>query len=150
MNEAIKLAIENVESGTGGPFGAVIVKNGEIIGRGVNNVTTNNDPTAHAEIQAIRDACQKLKSFQLTDCEIYTTCEPCPMCLGAIYWSRASKIYYGATKADAANVNFDDSFIYTEIEKPITERTIKTVQISREAALDVFKKWEKSSLKIRY
>ncbi|MBT5748033.1 MAG: nucleoside deaminase, partial [Candidatus Marinimicrobia bacterium] len=114
MREAIRLSLENVNSENGGPFGAVIVKNGNIIARGVNAVTSTNDPTAHAEVVAIRNACEKLGSFQLNGCEIYCSCEPCPMCLGAIYWARPDKIYYANTKQDASNINFDDQFIYSE------------------------------------
>lgn len=150
MREAIRLSVHNVESGNGGPFGCVIVKNGEIIARGENNVTSTNDPTAHAEVTAIRRACEKLGTFQLDDCEIYTSCEPCPMCLGAIYWARPKAIYYGNTKADAAAINFDDQFIYDEIELPITERKLFTQQLLRDEALEGFKKWEESTDKIEY
>jgi guanine deaminase len=122
MREAIRLSLENVNSENGGPFGAVIVKNGNIIARGVNAVTSTNDPTAHAEVVAIRNACEKLGSFQLNGCEIYCSCEPCPMCLGAIYWARPDKIYYANTKQDASNINFDDQFIYSELGVSIAER----------------------------
>lgn len=150
MREAIRLSIHNVESGNGGPFGAVVVKNGEIIARGENNVTTTNDPTAHAEVTAIRRACEKLGTFQLDDCEIYTSCEPCPMCLGAIYWARPKAIYYANTKVDAAEIDFDDQFIYEEIERPIHERKLYTEQLLRDEALEGFRKWADSTNKIEY
>lgn len=149
MQEAIDIAIENVKNG-GGPFGAVIVKDGKIVGRGVNRVTSNNDPTAHAEVMAIRDACKNLDSFQLDGCELYTSCEPCPMCLGAIYWARPTKIYYGSTKDDAANIDFDDSFIYRELEVPHTERKIPAIPLMRDEALSVFKAWENKNDKVEY
>ena len=117
MNEAVRVALESAQTKNGGPFGAIIVKNGEIVGIGKNSVTTKNDPTAHAEVMAIRDACQNLNTFQLDDCEIYTSCEPCPMCLGAIYWARLRKVYYAATQHDAAQIGFDDNFIYIELAK---------------------------------
>ncbi len=150
MEEAIKLAVENVKSGNGGPFGAIIVKNGEIIARGTNLVTTANDPTAHAEIVAIREACKKLDSFQLDDCEIYTSCEPCPMCLGAIYWARPSKIFFAATKEDAAKAGFDDSFIYQEIPLNIENRSIPTENLKPGSSADPFVAWKTKSDKIEY
>lgn len=150
MREAIRLSIENVRSGNGGPFGAVIVKDGEIIGRGANEVTGTNDPTAHAEVVAIREACKKLNSFQLDGCEIYCSCEPCPMCLGAIYWARPAKIYYANTKEDAANISFDDSFIYTELNLPKEERQLPTVQLLRDEALLAFSQWRESTRKVTY
>ncbi len=150
MQEAIRLSIENVETGNGGPFGAVIVKDGEIIAKGANQVTSSNDPTAHAEVVAIREACEKLGTFQLDDCEIYCSCEPCPMCLGAIYWARPSKIYYANTKADAADINFDDDFIYKEIDLPIDGRKLPTVQLMREEALKAFSLWKSSTEKTEY
>lgn len=150
MQEAIKLAMSNVESGQGGPFGAVIVKNGKIIARGANEVTRSNDPTAHAEVVAIRKACAELHSFQLEGCELYASCEPCPMCLGAIYWARPDKIYFAATKEDAAAVNFDDQFIYEEIAKPVSERRLFTRQMLREEALDAFRRWAGSTKKTEY
>ena len=150
MQEAIRLSISNVEAGKGGPFGAVVVKEGKIIARGVNQVTTSNDPTAHAEVVAIRNACAVLNTFQLDGCEIYTSCEPCPMCLGAIYWARPSKLYYANSKEDAAAIKFDDQFIYEEIAKPITERKLFTKQILREEALEAFKKWSESNIKTDY
>ena len=150
MKEAIRLSVANVEEGKGGPFGAVIVKDGKIIARGVNQVTSSNDPTAHAEVVAIRMACQSLNSFQLEGCEIYTSCEPCPMCLGAIYWARPDKLFYANSKEDAARIQFDDQFIYEEIARPVEERKLFTKQILREEALEAFKKWEQSPLKITY
>ncbi len=150
MNEAIRIAKENVKNGHGGPFGAVIVKNGEIIARGVNTVTTDNDPTAHAEINAIRNATKELGTFQLDDCEIYSSCEPCPMCLGAIYWARPKKLYFAATKEDAAKAGFDDSFIYEELNKPIGARKISTFQSLREEGKEVFEMWISTENKIEY
>ena len=150
MREAIRISIENVESGQGGPFGAVVVKDGAIIARGANEVTSSNDPTAHAEVVAIRNACTVLGSFQLADCEIYCSCEPCPMCLGAIYWARPKAIYYANTKADAAAIDFDDAFIYSEIERPIGERKLFTQQMMREEALVAFEKWKTSAKKVEY
>ena len=150
MREAIRLSVQNVEKGSGGPFAAVIVKDGVIIANGVNLVTTNNDPTAHAEVIAIREACAALQTFQLDGCEIYCSCEPCPMCLGAIYWARISKIYFANTKEDAAAIDFDDEFIYNEIELPIEERTLTTIQLLRDEALEAFTKWESSPLKVKY
>ncbi len=150
MLEAIKLSIDNVKSGKGGPFGAVVVKDGKIIATGVNGVTTSNDPTAHAEVVAIRNACKALNSFQLTGCEIYTSCEPCPMCLGAIYWARPDKWYYGNSKTDAAAINFDDSFIYDELVIPHDERKIPAIQLMQEEAQEAFKLWAKSEIKIEY
>lgn len=150
MFKAISLAEKGMNSGEGGPFGAIIVKNGEIVGRGNNKVTSTNDPTAHAEMVAIRDACKNLNSFQLEDCEIYTSCEPCPMCLAAIYWSRPKAVYYACTKEDAAEIGFDDDYIYNQIYKPIEERDLKLVKIKSEESLEVFKKWEAKEDKIRY
>ncbi|MBS1626376.1 MAG: nucleoside deaminase [Bacteroidetes bacterium] len=150
MQEAIRLSVENVTQGKGGPFGAVVVKNGKIIARGANSVTTLNDPTAHAEVVAIREACKILGSFQLNGCEIYTSCEPCPMCLGAIYWARPDKLFYANTKQDAAAIDFDDNFIYEEIAKPINERKLFTQQLMRNEALEAFKKWGESNIKIEY
>jgi len=150
MREAIKLSVENVESGNGGPFGAVVVKDGKIIARGANQVTSSNDPTAHAEVVAIREACKALGSFQLDGCEIYTSCEPCPMCLGAIYWARPDKIYYANTKEDAAEINFDDQFIYEELDRPIDKRKLFTEQLLRDEAIVAFNKWAESGDKIEY
>lgn len=149
MKRAIELSKKNIEHG-GGPFGAVIVKDGKIIGEGFNKVTANNDPTAHAEVEAIRQACKNISNFDLNGAEIYTSCEPCPMCLSAIYWARLSKIYYANTKKDAAEIEFDDDFIYTEIPKPISDRKISMVQIMRPEALEVFKAWQVSTVKIKY
>ncbi len=150
MEEAIQLSIENVESGNGGPFGAVVVKDGQIIARGVNNVTMLNDPTAHAEVVAIREACKKLNTFQLTGCEIYTSCEPCPMCLGAIYWARPDQLFYANSKEDAAAIEFDDKFIYEEIAKPIAERKLLTKRLLSEEAHVAFKLWQESINKTEY
>jgi len=150
MREAIRLSIENVKSGNGGPFGAVVVKNGEIIASGANEVTSSNDPTAHAEVVAIRKACEKLGTFQLDDCEIYCSCEPCPMCLGAIYWARPAKIYYANTKTDAAEIDFDDDFIYKEIELPVDKRKLLTDQLLRDEALKAFSLWNESQNKTEY
>ncbi len=150
MEEAIRLSIDNVESGNGGPFGAVIVKDDKIIARGQNQVTATNDPTAHAEVTAIRNACKALGEFQLEGCDIYTSCEPCPMCLGAIYWARPDRIFYGNSKEDAASINFDDKFIYEEIEKPMEERKLFTCQMMRDEAFEAFKKWDALTDKIEY
>ena len=150
MREAIRLSIENVESGKGGPFGCVVVKDGKIIARGANEVTSSNDPTAHAELVAIRKACKELGSFQLDGCEIYCSCEPCPMCLGAIYWARPKAVYYANTKDDATAIDFDDAFIYREIARPVAERELFTRQMMREEALEAFTKWKASAKKIEY
>ena len=150
MKKAIRISVDNVEKQKGGPFGAVVIKDGKIIARGSNQVTASNDPTAHAEVVAIRKACKALKTFQLTGCEIYTSCEPCPMCLGAIYWARPDKLYYAGSKEDAAAIQFDDQFIYEEIAKPVEERKLFTRQILREKALDAFEKWKASPGKIEY
>ena len=150
MREAIRLSLENVRSGNGGPFGAVVVKGGEIIARGANEVTCSNDPTAHAEVVAIRRACEKLGTFQLEDCEIYCSCEPCPMCLGAIYWARPAHVYYANTKKDAAKIDFDDDFIYREIDLDINDRTLPTVQLLREEAMVAFNEWMDSTIKKEY
>ena len=150
MEIAVQLAHDNVLTKGGGPFGAIIVKNGEIIGKGCNNVTTLNDPTAHAEVQAIRDACRNLGSFQLEDCEVYTSCEPCPMCIGALYWARPKAIYYASTKEDAAKIGFDDQFIYQEIEKPIDQRTLKMVNLKSTNYDLPFRTWETFSEKVEY
>ena len=149
MARAIQLSIENVRSG-GGPFGAVIVENGGIIAEGVNRVTATNDPTAHAEVVAIRAACAKLGVFELNDCEIYTSCEPCPMCLGAIYWARLARIYFANVAADAAEFGFDDSFIYRELRLELGQRSIPTTQMMREQALAAFRAWQEKSNKIPY
>lgn len=150
MARAIKLSIENIQSGRGGPFGAVIVKADQIIAESTNRVTSTNDPTAHAEVLAIREACQKLGHFELKDCEIYSSCEPCPMCFGAIYWARLSRIYFANTAEDAAKIGFDDSFIYCELKQPQEERRIPTIQIMRDEALAAFRAWVAKSDKILY
>jgi guanine deaminase len=150
MKAAVKVALEGMKNNEGGPFGCVVVKNEKIVGRGNNKVTSTNDPTAHAEVNAIRDACKNLNSFQLEGCEIYTSCEPCPMCLGAIYWARPDKVYYGSNQMDAANIGFDDEFIYKEIPLPYTERSIPFQQLGREVALEAFVKWEKKEDKTEY
>ncbi len=150
MQRAIDLSIEGSSKDKGGPFGAVVVKNGKIVGESYNRVTSTNDPTAHAEVMAIRDACKNLETFDLSDCEIYTSCEPCPMCLGAIYWSRAKKIYYGNTREDAKKTGFDDSFIYDEIPLPLSERKIEMVQMGHQEALHVFDLWDNNEKKIKY
>lgn len=142
IQRAIDLSKKGMDNNAGGPFGAIVVKNGEIIAEGYNKVTSSNDPTAHAEVVAIRNACEKLGSFQLEDCIIYTSCEPCPMCLGAIYWSRPKAVYYACTKEDAAEIGFDDQFIYEEIESGIDNRKIKFINLNREEGKEVFKKWE--------
>ena len=149
MQQAIDLSIENVAN-NGGPFGAVIVRDGEVVASGVNRVTANNDPTAHAEVCAIRAACQKEKSFKLEGCTIYTSCEPCPMCLSAIYWAGISRICYANTKQDAENINFGDKFIYEEIERPVSKRSIPTEAFMRDEALQAFRAWEEKADKIEY
>jgi guanine deaminase len=141
MRHAIELAVENVRSGRGGPFAALIVKEGRVIASGTNQVTTANDPTAHAEIVAIRRACAELGAFQLEGCELYATCEPCPMCLGAIYWARPARVFYGATAADAADAGFDDAFIYRQLTLPGEQRSIPFVSLLREEALACFREW---------
>lgn len=146
---AIELAKENVKNG-GGPFGAVIVKDGQIIAKGTNRVTSNNDPTAHAEIVAIRQACDKLNDFQLTDCIIYSSCEPCPMCLGAIYWARPKKLVFAANKFDAANAGFDDSLIYDEIQLPYSDRHLETINLRIDESLQPFELWMSESNKRTY
>lgn len=150
MREAVELSRKHMIKGHGGPFGAVIVKNGKVIGRGWNKVTSSNDPTAHAEVSAIREACSKLKTFDLSGAVIFTSCEPCPMCLSAIYWARISGIYYGNTRKDAAKINFDDEFLYKEIKKPIANRLIPTKQVLREEAIKVFQEWLKNPHRIEY
>jgi guanine deaminase len=150
MARAIQLSIENVHSGRGGPFGAVVAKDGNIIAEGANQVTSINDPTAHAEILAIRAACATLGAFELHGCEIYTSCEPCPMCLGAIYWARLSRIYFASSAADASRIGFDDSLIYREIPLPLAQRAIPMVQMMREESLAAFRAWEEKPNKIVY
>ncbi len=150
MRKAIALSIDNVKNNLGGPFGAVVVKDGKIIATGANCVTSHNDPTAHAEVTAIRNACKELKSFQLDDCEIYTSCEPCPMCLGAIYWARPKAVYYGNTKADAAKIDFDDQFIYDELDLPLTKRNLKMQQFLGDEAIEAFELWKHNTEKTEY
>lgn len=150
MREAIGLSVANVTSAAGGPFGAVVVRDGRIIARGTNLVTATNDPTAHAEVVAIREACKVLNTFQLTGCEIYASCEPCPMCLGAIYWARPDKLYYAAVKEDAAAVGFDDQFIYEELARPVGERKLFTRQLLHEEAQVAFQRWKESEVKQVY
>jgi tRNA(Arg) A34 adenosine deaminase TadA len=150
MQRAIELSLDNVRSGRGGPFGAVVVKEGEIIAEGVNRVTATNDPTAHAEVTAIRDACRKLQTFELKGCEIFTSCEPCPMCLGAIYWARPDRVYFGNTAADAAGIGFDDSLIYREISQPHSQRNIPMIQMMRDEAFEAFRAWREMPNKISY
>ncbi len=149
MREAIRLSIENVANG-GGPFGAVIARDGEIIATGVNRVTANNDPTAHAEVSAIRSASQRLGTFNLSDCEIFTSCEPCPMCLGAIYWARLKKVYYANTKADAKAIGFDDSFIYDELALPQDKRKLPAEAMLRNEAIKAFEAWQDKEDKTEY
>ena len=150
MRRAIALALENVRTGGGGPFAALVAKEGKIIGEGANSVTVNNDPTAHAEIVAIRAACRALGTFQLTGCELYTTCEPCPMCLGAIYWARPARVFYGGVAADAADAGFDDAFIYEELKRPPEKRGIPMIQLMREESLAVFAAWKQQPNKTPY
>lgn len=150
MRIAIALAEKNVAQNLGGPFGAVIVKDGKMVAKSGNRVTTTNDPTAHAEVSAIRLACKKLKTYDLKGCVIYTSCEPCPMCLSAIYWARIDVIYQGNTKTDAAAIGFDDQFIYEELKKPVQERRVKVTQLLRDEAQQAFKLWDFSGIKIPY
>ena len=149
MLKAIELSIESAQT-TGGPFGCVIVKENKIISEGCNKVTLTNDPTAHGEIVAIREACNKLNTFNLSGCELYSSCEPCPMCLSAIYWSRIDKIFYANTRNDAKNIDFDDSFFYSEINKKIEDRKVEMMQMHRDEALKAFKIWDEKSDKIKY
>lgn len=150
MREAIALAVQNVRAERGGPFGAVVVKNGELIASGVNSVTATNDPTAHAEVVAIRNACRDLASFQLTGCELYSSCEPCPMCLGAIYWARPERFYFASSSEDARAHGFDDALIYDELARPPAERTIAGHSFLREEGLAAFEAWMRSPVRIRY
>jgi len=149
MKRAIELSIKSVNNG-GGPFGSVIVKGDKIIAEGSNKVTSNNDPTAHGEIVAIREACKKLNNFSLNGCELYSTCEPCPMCLSAIYWARIDKIYYANTREDARKIDFDDSLIYSELQKNIDKRKIPMIQMMRNEALKAFEMWDKKTDKVKY
>ncbi len=150
MRAAIRISIAKMRANCGGPFGAVVVRQGKIVGRGWNQVTSTNDPTAHAEMVAIRDACRRLKTFQLDDCELYTSCEPCPMCLSAIYWARFKKVYYGNTRKDAQQIDFDDDLIYEEVATPIAKRKIPMKQFLRAEALPAFKEWAAKADKVRY
>lgn len=150
MARAIQLSLDNVLSGNGGPFGAVIVKDGEIVAEGVNRVTVANDPTAHAEVTAIREACARLGVFDLAGCEMYTSCEPCPMCLGAIYWARLARVFYGNVASDAAEIGFDDSFIYREFSQALNARSIPMVQMMRGQALAAFRAWQQKPNKVPY
>ena len=150
MREAIRLARQGMDQNEGGPFGAVIVKDGQIVGRGNNQVTSRMDPTAHAEVVAIRNACQELGDFQLNGCILYTSCEPCPMCLGAIYWARPDKVYYACSRKDAADIDFDDDFIYKEIPLPINERKIAMEQLLQGEAVEVFDQWREKGDKSLY
>ena len=150
MKQAIELATENVTSGRGGPFGAVIVRDGQVIATGVNEVTTVNDPTAHAEVVAIRNACRELKEFSLQGCVIYTSCEPCPMCLAAIYWARMERVYYSGTAADAASAGFDDAFLYQQMKKSIGERTIPEEQMLADRGNESFDAWRRFAARVEY
>jgi guanine deaminase len=150
MRQAIALAIENVRSGRGGPFGALVVKSDRLIATGANVVTSSNDPTAHAEVMAIRNACRDLGTFQLSGCEIYTSCEPCPMCLGAIYWARPERFYFACTREEAAASGFDDAFIYSELNRPPEERTIRGHHLISDEGLLPFEQWMRNSTKVRY
>ena len=150
MMEAIALSLNGIKNNEGGPFGCIVVKSDEIVGRGNNRVTSSNDPTAHAEVVAIRDACKNLNTFQLEDCEIYTSCEPCPMCLGAIYWARPKIVYYANNREDAASIGFDDSMIYNEMVCDIDKRKIPIINLGREEAMKVFEEWHKKEDKIKY
>jgi len=150
MRRAIALALANVRGGSGGPFAALVVKNDRVIAEGANHVTTQNDPTAHAEIVAIREACRALNSFQLTDCDLYCTCQPCPMCFGAIYWARPARVFYAGTAADAASAGFDDALIYGELQRVATERKIPMTQILRDESLEIFSAWKRQAKKKPY
>ena len=150
MREAIRLSLEKMRRNAGGPFGAVVVRRGQIVGRGWNRVTSANDPTAHAEVMAIRAACRKLKTFRLDDCELYASCEPCPMCLAAAYWSRIKTIFYAGTRRDAAAAGFDDDWIYRELARPVSRRKIPMQPLSRAEALKVLAEWKIKPDKIRY
>ena len=150
MRAAIRLSLSMMRANCGGPFGAVVVRKGRIVGRGWNQVTSTNDPTAHAEVTAIRDACRKLKTFQLDDCELYTSCEPCPMCLSAIYWARFKKVFYGNTRKDAQRIDFDDDLIYNEVSTPISKRKIPMKQLLHAEALVAFRAWADKTDRMRY
>ncbi len=150
LEQAVDLSAENVRTGRGGPFGALVVRKGVIIGRGTNSVTRTNDPTAHAEMVAIREACAEIGDFQLTDSDIYTSCEPCPMCIGAIYWARPNRVIYANTAQDAADIDFDDAFIYEELKVPEGQRSVTFVKQSLGSALEVFQQWKQSTTKVEY
>ncbi len=150
MDRAILLSRLGMESGQGGPFGCVVVKNNEIVGEGTNRVTSSNDPTAHAEVVAIREACRKLGTYQLEDCDIYTSCEPCPMCLGAIYWARPRRVIYANTREEAAAIEFDDDFIYNEINAPMTDRRIPFIHCPQAGAKEIFLAWKSWEGKTKY
>jgi len=150
MRAAIGLSLRMMRRGEGGPFGAVVVKGNRIVGRGWNQVTSTNDPTAHAEVVAIRDACRRLRTYQLEHCDLYTSCEPCPMCLSAIYWARLRRVFYGGTRKDAAKIAFDDDFIYAQVALPIHRRKLPMQKLLREEALQAFQEWEKKADKIPY
>ncbi len=150
MAQAIELAIGNVRRGAGGPFAALVVRGGIVLASGTNQVTALNDPTAHAEVVAIRGACQAARNFQLNDCDLYTTCEPCPMCMGAIYWARLARVYYASTRDDAAGLGFDDSLIYDQLRLRPGQRTVNMIQTMRDEALEAFREWEKSPTKVKY
>jgi len=150
MHEAIRLSVEKMREGRGGPFGAVVVKDGQILSRGWNEVTTTNDPTAHAEVVAIREACRALKTFRLDGCELYASCEPCPMCLSAIYWARLDRLFFAASRQDAAAAGFDDELLYREIPLPVGERCLPTLQMLRDPALAAFAEWKERPDKILY
>lgn len=150
MRTAIRLSFSKMRRGEGGPFGAIVVQGTKIVGRGSNKVTSGNDPTAHAEIVAIRDACRRLKTFQLSDCDLYTSCEPCPMCLSAIYWARLKRVYYANTRRDAAKIQFDDDFIYDQVRRPISKRSLVMKQLLRAKALEAFREWARKTDRIPY
>lgn len=150
LEECLRMARENVQDNLGGPFAALIVRNGEIIGRGVNRVTKNHDPSAHAEVNAIRDACSRIKDYNLSGCTIYSSCEPCPMCLGAVYWARLDRLVFASDRFDAADAGFDDELIYKEMNLPIEERRLKSEQLLKDEAKKVFEEWEISEFKKRY
>ncbi len=150
MREAIRLSLSKMRANCGGPFGAVVVRQGKIVGRGWNQVLSVNDPTAHAEVTAIRDACKRLKTYELSGCELYASCEPCPMCLSAIYWARLKKVYYANTRRDASRIQFDDAIIYREVARPISKRVIPMKQLLRAEAIKVFAEWEAKSDKVQY
>jgi tRNA(Arg) A34 adenosine deaminase TadA len=150
MREAIRLSKQMMRRGQGGPFGAVVVRDGKVVGRGWNQVTSANDPTAHAEVVAIREACRRLKTFQLNDCDLYTSCEPCPMCLSAIYWARLRNVFYGNTRRDAAKIDFDDDFLYREVALPIRRRKLRMKQLLHKEALAAFAEWQRKPDKVLY